>query len=188
MKELKECIKSMDSNKAAGDDEITNLFLKNLPDNKLTELLSLINKSWRTSEIPTTWKNALIMPIPKPGKDLTDPKSYRPISLLSCVGKVAEKMVNTRLTWYLEKQLKYSPTQYGFRPGRSTEDPLVKVDHQIRASLVNRKITIAVFFDLKSAFDTINHGHILYKLSNLGSPGIYSDGLRHACMRQSIRS
>ncbi|CAL4129033.1 unnamed protein product, partial [Meganyctiphanes norvegica] len=90
LEELKESIKSTESNKAAGEDEIINLFLKNLPDHKLGELLSLINKTWRTSEVPITWKNALIMPIPKPGKDLSDPKSYRPISLLSCVGKTVE--------------------------------------------------------------------------------------------------
>ena len=87
MNELTESIKSMKNNKAAGDDEIVNNFLKNLPDHKQIELLSLINKSWRTSEIPSNWKNALIMPIPKPGKDLSKPTSYRPISLLSCVGK-----------------------------------------------------------------------------------------------------
>ena len=171
MEELKESIKSLKSNKAAGDDEITNTFLKNLPDFKMTELLSLINKSWRNSKLPNTWKNALVTPIPKPGKDLTDPTSYRPISLLSCVGKVAEKMVNSRLTWFLEKEHKYSPTQSGFRPGKSTEDPLVKIEHKIRSTLVNRKISVAVFFDLKSAFDTISHEHILYKLAKAGVTG-----------------
>ena len=96
------------------------------------------------------------MPIHKQGKDPTEPNSYRPISLLSCVSKVAEKLVNTRLQWHMEKSGSYSPTQAGFRSGRSTEDPLVDLDHQIRSTLVNRKVTIAVFFDLKSAFDTIS--------------------------------
>ena len=56
MNELKECINSLENNKAAGEDEIMNNFLKNLPSHKMTELLSLINKSWRTSKIPTSWK------------------------------------------------------------------------------------------------------------------------------------
>ena len=146
-------------------------FLKNLPNHKMTELLSLINKSWRYSKIPDNWKSALIIPIHKVGKDPSDPKSYRPISLLSCVGKVAERLVNTRLQWHMEKTGKYSPTQFGFRPGRSTEDPLVSLDHQIRSSLVNRKVTVAVFFDLKNAFDTINHNHILYILTKAGIRG-----------------
>ena len=103
MDELRECIKSLHNNKAAGEDEIINNFLKNLPNYKMTELLSIINKSWRTSKIPNTWKNALVIPIYKHGKDKTDPKSYRPISLLSCVGKVAEKLVNTRIQWHMEQ-------------------------------------------------------------------------------------
>ena len=171
MDELKECISSLHNNKAAGEDEIINNFLKNLPNYKMTELLSIINKSWRTSKIPSTWKNALVIPIYKHGKDKTDPKSYRPISLLSCVGKVAEKLVNTRLQWHMEKTESYSPTQHGFRPGRSTEDPLVSLDHQIRSTLVNKQVTVAVFFDLKNAFDTINHEHVLYKLSKAGVKG-----------------
>ena len=171
MEELKECISSIKNNKATGDDEVMNDFLKKLPEHKMTELLSLLNKSWRTSKIPNTWKNALIIPIHKPGKEPSDPKSYRPISLLSCVGKVAERLVNTRLQWHMEKSGNYSTTQSGFRPGRSTEDPLVCLDHQIRSTLVNRKVTIAVFFDLKNAFDTINHDHILYKLTKAGVQG-----------------
>ena len=80
-------------------------------------------------------------------------------------------MTNTRLQWHLEKNQKYSPTQYGFRPGRSTEDPLIKIEHQIRATLVNRKVSVAVFFDLRNAFDTISHDHTLYKLAKVGITG-----------------
>ena len=65
----------------------------------------------------------------------------------------------------------HSPTQFGFRPGHSTDDLLVKLDHQIRSTLVNRKVTVAVLFDLKNAFDTINHKHILYKLTKTGIHG-----------------
>ena len=137
----------------------------------MTELLSLINKSWRTSKIPKSWKNALVVPIYKPGKEESDPHSYCPISLLSCVGKVAEKMVNTRLQWYMENSGNYSPTQDGFRAGRSTEDLLVKMDNTIRSTLVNRKVTVAVFFDLKNAFDTINHDLNLLKLARAGIQG-----------------
>ena len=146
MRELVECIKSLKNNKTAGEDEIMNNFLKNLPDFKMTELLSLVNKSWCTSKVPTNWKNSLIIPNYKPGKEASDPKSYRPISLLSCVAKVAEKMVNTRLQWHMERNGLHSPTKFGFRPGHSTEDLLVKLDHQIRSTLVNCKVTVAVFF------------------------------------------
>ena len=54
---------------------------------------------------------------------------------------------------------------------RSTEDLLVKLEHQVRTTLVNRKIMIAVFFDLQQAFDTISHDHLLLKLANNGIKG-----------------
>lgn len=171
LKELKESIDSLPPKKATGEDEIHNTFLKNLPDIKHSELLGIINRSWRTHEIPAKWTNSLIIPIAKQGKDLTDPQSYRPISLLSCASKVMEKMINTRLTWFIESTSGYSHTQCGFRKQRSPEDLLVKFEHEIRASLVNKKITMAVFFDLKQAFDTISHDQLILKLAKTGVKG-----------------
>ena len=171
MRELKECIRTLPADKSTGIDEIHNKFLKNLTKNKLTELLRLANQSYRKTEIPNSWKHSLIVPIPKHGKDLTKPENYRPISLLSCVGKVIEKMVNTRLTWMLETGNKLSTTQCGFRKRRSTEDLLVRLEHQVRSSLVNRQITITVFFDLKQAFNSVSHEHLLFKLAKAGING-----------------
>ena len=131
LKELQESLESLPPKKATGEDEIHNTFLKNLPDIKQNELLGIINRSWRTHEIPAKWTNSLIIPIPKQGKDPTDPQSYRPISLLSCASKVMEKMINTRLTWLLESTSGYSNTQCGFRKQRSPEDLLVKFEHEI---------------------------------------------------------
>ena len=171
LKELKESIESLPSNKATGEDDIHNIFLKNLPEIKLRELLGIINRSWRTGQLPETWTNSLIIPIAKQGKDPTDPQSYRPISLLSCASKVMEKIINTRLNWFIENTSGYSHTQCGFRKQRSTEDLLVKIEHEIRASLVNKKTTIAIFFDLKQAFDTICHEQLLLRLAQTGVKG-----------------
>ena len=121
--------------------------------------------------IPKSWKHSLIIPILKHGKDPTNPESYRPISLLSCVGKVVEKLVNTRLAWILETRNKLSPTQCGFRKRRSTEDLLVRLDHQVRSTLVHRQINFTVFFDLKQAFDSVSHEHLLFKLAKVGING-----------------
>ena len=170
LKELKESIESLPSNKATGEDDIHNIFLKNLPDIKLRELLGIINRSWRTHVLPPTWTNSLIIPIAKQGKDLADPQSYRPISLISCASKVMEKMINTRLNWFIENTAGFSRTQCGFRKQRSTED-LVKFEHEIRSSLVNKKITMAIFFDLKQAFDTICHEKLILKLARTGVKG-----------------
>ena len=165
LNELKNNIKDLLGDKATGADEVHNLFLKNLPEHTLTELLGLINRSWRRAELPTSWSHSLVIPILKQGKLPSDPKSYRPVSLISCVSKVMEKMVAGRLGWQLEKQNKFLDLQSGFRKGRSTEDLILKLEHTIRASLVNRNVTLAVFFDLQQAFDTVNHDLLLYKVA-----------------------
>ena len=57
---------------------------------------------WLIPDFPTSWKTAVIIPVPKLGKVLSDPGNYRPIALTSCLCKAMERMVNSRLTWYLD--------------------------------------------------------------------------------------
>ena len=171
LEELKANIRDLPGDKATGEDDIHNQFLKNMPDHTFPELLGLINRSWRRGEIPSSWKHSLVIPILKNGKPASDPNSYRPVSLISCVSKLMEKMVASRLYWQLEKDEKFREHQSGFRKGRSTEDLILKLEHTVRSSLVNRQVTIAVFFDLKQAFDNINQDLLLYKLARSGIKG-----------------
>ena len=62
-------------------------------------LLNILNKIWITGDFPPDWRKAIIIPIPKPGKDPTNP-NYRPIALTSCICKTMERMINRRLVWY----------------------------------------------------------------------------------------
>ena len=77
-------------NTAVGSDEIHYEFLKQLPSCSLDFLLQVFNEVWVSGK-------ATIIPIPKPGKDNTDPSNYRPIALTSCLCKTLERMINTRL-------------------------------------------------------------------------------------------
>ena len=83
-------------NTAPGQDKIPYQFLRRLPHNILHNLTQLFNKIWKTGDIPTLWKQANIIPIPKPDKDRTQPNSYRPISLLPTLAKTLESIVNRR--------------------------------------------------------------------------------------------
>ena len=76
---------------------------------------------WETGKFPESWELATITPIPKPGKDHTEPTNYRPIALTSCLCKTLERMINARLVWYLEINNLISPVQSGFRSERSTK-------------------------------------------------------------------
>ena len=83
-------------NRAVGPDEIRYGFLKQLPSCSVDFLLQAFNEVWVSGKFPTSWKKATIIPIPKPGKDITDPSNYRPIALTSCLCKTLERMINTR--------------------------------------------------------------------------------------------
>ena len=79
---------------ATGSDEIHHQFLKHLPDVLLDLLLLLLNDLWQSQDFPDGWREATVIPIPKPGKDRTDPNNYRPIALTSCLCKIMERMIN----------------------------------------------------------------------------------------------
>merc|ERR1719334_2237713 len=99
--------------------------IKNAHSSFQKHILNLYNRIYASRQFPTSWKTAIIIPIPKPNKDHSDPLNHRPISLTSCLCKLFEKMVNQRLVWYLEKNQCIQPVQSGFRRNRSTTDCLV---------------------------------------------------------------
>jgi len=105
--------------------------------------------------IPHSWKEGLVLPILKPGKDPASVQSYRPITLLSCMAKLMERLVARRLDYIVEKQGLLSPSQCGFRPGKSTMDALYCLEHHIRQALDSGNICIVIHVDLKSAFDKV---------------------------------
>ena len=93
-------------------------------------------------------------------------KNYRPVSLLSVVSKVFEKLVNNRIVDHLEKWGLFSDFQYGFRSSRSTADLLTVVSDRI-ARAFNR----AVALDISKAFDRVWHTGLLHKLKSYGISG-----------------
>ena len=156
---------------APGPDGILNEILSHLPTVSIELLLKIFNNLWQTGSFPDEWREATIIPIPKPGKNHTEPSAYRPIALTNCVCKLMEKMVNKRLVWWLEKNEKLSKYQCGFRKNRSTLDHLIKLETYIRNAFINKEHVVAVFFDLEKAFDTTWKHGILKDLYNLGLRG-----------------
>ena len=95
-------------------------------------------------------------------------KNFRPVSLLSVVSEVFEKLVNNRIVDHLEKSGFLSDFRYGFRSSRSTVDLLAVVSDRI-ARVFNRSgATRAVAFDKSKAFDRVWHAGLLYKLNSNG--------------------
>ncbi|GFO11825.1 RNA-directed DNA polymerase from mobile element jockey [Plakobranchus ocellatus] len=153
MSELKNYIvKSNES--AAGPDGVYYQFLRHLPESCLQTLLKLFNNIWTTGDIPPSWREASVVPIPKPGKDPSDPFNYRPIALTSCLCKTLERMVSDRLVHVLESRNLLSNVQCGFRKDHSTLDHLVRLKTFIKKAFARKKQVLAVFFDLEKAYDT----------------------------------
>ena len=100
---------------APGNDGITPLMLGHLSRKTLTHLTHLFNHLLRLGYFPTCWKRAEVVLIPKPNKPGTDPNSYRPISLLSTLGKLFERIITVRLTSFVNRQHLLPHAQYGFR-------------------------------------------------------------------------
>ena len=100
--------------KSPGPDDIPYCFLQNLGPKAKNHLLNLYNSIWRTGRIPEEWKKGIIIPILKPGKNKHIVDSYRPITLLNTMTKTMEKIINTRLVWYLEKTRSYPLNKAAF--------------------------------------------------------------------------
>ena len=126
----RELIKSIAqaTDSATGPDEIHYQFLKHLPDVSLDLLLLLLNNLRQSQDFPDGWREATVIPVPKPGKDRTDPNNYRQIALTSCLCKIMKRMINHRLTWFLRNNNIITKYQCGFQKGKSTTNHLVKLE------------------------------------------------------------
>ena len=105
--------------------------LKHLPRSGMDFLLHIFNLSWSSHSFPSIWKTSSIIPIHKIGKPLDSPASFQPISLTSCVSKPFERIILSRLLFFLESNSILSPRHAGFRPGRSTLDQILYLSQSI---------------------------------------------------------
>ena len=124
-----------------------------------------------TGTFPDACKIAKVISLHK--KDSTlECNNYRPISLLSNIGKIIEKLLHERLYSFLEHNKCIYNLQFGFRPIHSTNHALISITEQIKTSLDKNKFACGVFLDFQKAFDTVNHKNLLSKLSHYGIRGI----------------
>lgn len=144
-----------------GPDMIHYDMIKNLSLNAKTLLLRIFNDIWCSQSFPEQWREAIMIPILKPGKKPNSPNSYRPISLTNCMCKVMEKMVNKRLVWLLDRSNFFSSVQFGFRRKRGTSDLHVFMENRIRRGFRRRHHTVVVSLDLKKAYERVWRRHIL---------------------------
>ena len=133
-------------------------------------LSKIFNLSMKTGTHPDCLKLAMVIPIHKKGSKL-EVGNYRPISLLSNINKLLEKIIHERTYNFLEKYKCLYKHQYGFRKKHSTNHALIEITEKVRKALDSGKFACGIFVDLQKAFDTVNHEILLMKLDHYGLRG-----------------
>lgn len=129
-------------------------------------LSSIINLSLSSAMFPQTFKHAIVTPLlKKPGLDKESLSNYRPISNLSFVSKLTERVVLQRLSVHLASNDLFNKHQSAYTKNRSTETVLLSVCNSITNAMSNQRITGLCMLDLSAAFDTIDHSILLERLS-----------------------
>ena len=158
-------IGSLDASKATGLDGITAKILKSSSEIICPSLLKIINISISTGIFPECLKQAKVIPVHKSGP-YNDPANYRPISILPILSKIIEKHVTKHLFAYLNKYGLLHKSQSGFRKNHSCNTALINLVDKWLNNIDKGEIIGAIFFDLRKAFDVVDHQLLIEKVNS----------------------
>ena len=161
--ELQACLSSLHG-KTPGYDQITYTMLKNLENSDKLKLCQLYNKILNSSVIPFQWKNAIVIPIVKPNKPIDSIAAYRPISLLSCISKLLDKIISRRLFWFLTQENKLTQHQTAYKTESGTINALIYLDDYITKSLSTSSHVSLLSIDAEKAFDRVGLHTVIQQL------------------------
>ena len=130
----------------------------------------LINECFSSGIFPKSLKIARVTPIFK-GEDLVSPSQWRPISIVSALSKIIEKLASSRLNKFLIKNKILMNNQFGFRSGHSTAHAILNVNEQVLTNIDSNRHTLSIFLDLSKAFNCVNHDILIKKMQNHGITG-----------------
>ena len=168
--EVESVVKGLDATKASGPDLVHNKLLIHAISVLACPLTKLFNRCLNEGKFPSLWKLAHVTPIYKKGlRELCT--NYRPISLLSCVGKVLERCVHKHVYTFFKTHNVLTPHQSGFIPGDSAVNQLLSTYNNLCCSFDSGIITQTIYFDISKAFDRVWHKGLLVKLEAVGIRG-----------------
>ena len=164
MADVSKTFKRVNPRKAAGPDGIPSHFLKACADQLAGVFMDIFNHSLSQSVVPTCFKIATIVPVPKRPK-ITELNDYRPVALTSVIMKFFERLVKDHITSTLPDTL--DPLRFAYRPNRSTDDAITL---HTALSHLDKRNTYArmLFIDYTSAFNSIVPSKLIIKFETLG--------------------
>ena len=151
-------------------DGISNFIIKCIPESGRAKLLKIFNIILRERKFPSEWKASTVTMLAKSTGAKNSVSGYRPISLTACLARLLERLILARLQRHLLKHNVILNTQSGFRAHRSTQDNLSFTSQKISEAISEKNKTLAVMFDIASAFDRVWHNGLLYKLASIKTP------------------
>ena len=171
LEEVEQRIFAAQSWKAAGEDGLPAVVWKQIWPAVKDRVLLLFQTSLDEGEIPEQWRNAKIIPLKKPNKgNYTAAKAWRPISLLSTLGKALEAVIAERISYAVEQYGLLPINHFGARKQRSTEQALVLLQEHIYNAWRSRKVLSLVSFDVKGAYNGVYKERLLQRLTARGIP------------------
>lgn len=175
LSEVQTAVTSLCNNTAPGADGITVRAVKSLLPSIGPLLVHLIAVIFSTGIFPSALKHAVVAPIYKTG-DESQPENHRPISMLSVLSRIIERILLQRLTSFVcDKHDKLFNNQFGFRSQCSTENAAIELVNVISKALDDKKVATAIYMDLRKAFDVVNHNLLLRVLETYGIRGKAND-------------
>ena len=168
--EIRRLLKGVNTKKATGPDEISPHLLKKCASELAKPLMRIFRDCVQTQTWPDLWKSARVTPVHKKNEKCK-PKNYRPVSLLSVISKIFEKIIAKQLMEHLDQHYLLSNRQFGFRKNRSTADLLTLLSKKWNDTLDAGRNTLVVALDIAGAFDCVWHQGLLVKLAALGISG-----------------
>lgn len=168
---VKSLIDALSANKSMGHDMIPPRVWKNISHSCCEVITFIINKCFRNGTYPTECKIAKISPILK-GGDKLNVQNYRGISVLPAINKIFERILHENLQNFLYKNELTDQFQFGFTKNKGTHSAVSKLLSIISSRLDNKEPVIVIYFDIKKAFDLIDHKVLLFKLNKMGVRGM----------------
>uniref|UniRef100_A0A803JPQ3 Reverse transcriptase domain-containing protein n=1 Tax=Xenopus tropicalis TaxID=8364 RepID=A0A803JPQ3_XENTR len=166
VQEIVSAIQSLPSNKTPGLDGLPPDWYKSLNKTIAPRLLETFQAAWDSQSLPPSFYEALIVVIPKPGRDPTLCSSYRPISLINTDAKILAKILATRLTRVIQDLI--HPDQSGFMPGRATDFNLRRLFTNLQLSHTNKGSRVVASLDSEKAFDSVEWNYLWEVLHRFG--------------------